>query len=482
MKRFVVTLVMSSLNHGNEPSRYSLYLMHMIFSFASRMWEIGTTFFVGNYTQNSLQIAALVGLMSSVIVFAFSSSIGAWFDSNNRLYAVKVVLSIKMLSVAVTYLLCSDIFALSSLKMIQGLFVYLIPILCAVANVSFSMLTMIIEKDWIVTMADGNSEWLATTNAHMTQIDMVCATVAPAIVGFLFSFFNDAYISLSLLGMNIVAWWLLFGYLKQLYFTWPALATKTLSTDDSHVIEGGGSCPCEGERSSRSEVSQRCSATADAVTSSTVLPKKKTNGVSTATNLVDQADVIRRFSPPPASASKKTTQAPKSDNCNTPKLSPSKEAAGRELKPLQLSVDNADLSDTSSSSGEGVPIVAPTTMVEVGESPAALLECVCAGAMISYACIYLTVLSFGSLMIVYLRWAGLPDHVIGLARGVSSISGFTGAWVFPMVVQSVGVHRAGMYSIWMQATMVMIAAVSIFVLPKAQGVWVMTISVVGLYA
>lgn len=41
----------------------------------------------------------------------------------------------------------------------------------------------------------------------------------------------------------------------------------------------------------------------------------------------------------------------------------------------------------------------------------------CAGTMIAYAILYLTVLNFGTLMVVYLRWCHLSDVWIGAGRG-----------------------------------------------------------------
>jgi iron-regulated transporter 1 len=44
----------------------------------------------------------------------------------------------------------------------------------------------------------------------------------------------------------------------------------------------------------------------------------------------------------------------------------------------------------------------------------------CAGTMISFAFLYLTVLNFGSLMTVYLRWCNVSDGWIGTARGAGT--------------------------------------------------------------
>ena len=72
-----------------------------------------------------------------------------------------------------------------------------------------------------------------------------------------------------------------------------------------------------------------------------------------------------------------------------------------------------------------------------------LLTCGCAGALISFACLFLTVLSFGSIMIVYLRWSGMSDVYIGLARGLSALAGFAGAVLYPYARKKFGLFRAG---------------------------------------
>jgi hypothetical protein len=68
----------------------------------------------------------------------------------------------------------------------------------------------------------------------------------------------------------------------------------------------------------------------------------------------------------------------------------------------------------------------------------------CAGALISFSCLFLTVLSFGSIMIVYLRWSGLSDIYIGLARGLSALAGFSGALIYPYARKKLGLFRTGM--------------------------------------
>jgi iron-regulated transporter 1 len=105
----------------------------------------------------------------------------------------------------------------------------------------------------------------------------------------------------------------------------------------------------------------------------------------------------------------------------------------------------------------------------------------CCGMMIAYSFLYLTVLSFGSLMIVYLRWvryspvthslthlltytyiqAGISDSLIGASRGVAAIVEIVGAsYLYPYFTYHVGVHKAGTLAIWYQCGFVAIAAFS----------------------
>lgn len=84
----------------------------------------------------------------------------------------------------------------------------------------------------------------------------------------------------------------------------------------------------------------------------------------------------------------------------------------------------------------------------------------CAGVMVSYSFLYFTVLSFGSLMTVYLLWAGMSEYWIGISRGISSLTGFLGAFSYPWVKNKIGAWQAGQVAITYQFTLVFLAASS----------------------
>jgi len=96
----------------------------------------------------------------------------------------------------------------------------------------------------------------------------------------------------------------------------------------------------------------------------------------------------------------------------------------------------------------------------------------CTLYMIAYAFLHMTVLSFGSLMTVYLRWAKMSPSTVGFLRGCSSLLGFFAASIFPFLRQQFGLASLAQRAIWLQATLVMVAASSFF-LPLQQGLQVL---------
>lgn len=353
-----------------------LYTMHFFFAFVSRIWQIGIVLFLAQLTNNSLYFVALSGLFSSSCIFLFSSSIGDLFDQYNRMTCMTIALLIKMISVSIGYFLCGEMLLLDlkETDLTQTYQIYAIPIICAVADLSFSMITMNIEKDWVVVLSNGNSGWLSKTNSIMTQIDLSCNAIAPVVAGILFSFFDYHLVAYILLGVNGAATLGLYIFLKRLYDSWESLSFKT------HV-------------KSYSIVGEDLSV----------------DGVS----------------------------------------------------PVSYSSPSSSLRNSTP------PKVSPT-----------LLGSGCAGAMISFSFLYLTVLSFGSLMLVYLKWCGIPDHWIGVSRGLAALSGFTGAWIYPYASEVIGLKYLAKVSIWWQSSLVLVAAFGVTFSSRETGCWIMIVAVV----
>ena len=82
--------------------------------------------------------------------------------------------------------------------------------------------------------------------------------------------------------------------------------------------------------------------------------------------------------------------------------------------------------------------------------------------MIAFSFLFFTVLSFGGLMTVYIRWTGMSDHFIGMARGFSSLTGLLGSKIFPVCRDRFKIYNTAYVSILYQFILVSIAASSFY--------------------
>ncbi len=224
--------------------RNRFYMMYFFYSFVTRMWETSIVFYIADVTNNSFKIVALAGLLSSLSIFLLMPVVGQWLDSSDRLHAVRRALIIKLVAVSMAYVMCSFITS----KAPPGL-VYIIPALCGIASLAFATVSQSIEKDWVIVLSGGDTNWLAETNSVMCQIDLGCNSAAPAFSGILFAMLPQTALSILLLVMNAVATLCLYLFLRSLYLSWPALTTKLSSPKPSETVEmdkadtktGGGS-------------------------------------------------------------------------------------------------------------------------------------------------------------------------------------------------------------------------------------------------
>mmetsp|Transcript_2863 Transcript_2863/g.6415 ORF Transcript_2863/g.6415 Transcript_2863/m.6415 type:complete len:592 (-) Transcript_2863:436-2211(-) len=449
MPRRQVTSLSLEERTSSEPfqNRKQLYIMHFFFAFVSRMWDMGIVLLVAQLTNNSLFLVAVTGLLSALAVFLFMTTIGAWLDKTNRITAVRVALSVKCFAVSGAYMICAYLNTIqpassgptgdafdteSDTDTDLHLLLYSLPLLGAVAKLSFCAITQSIEKDWVVVLSNRDSNWLATTNSFMTQIDLACSSLAPALTGVLFACLSHADVSLILLGVNAAAAFTLYLFMNHVYSAWPALGMKvgvdvlqasdlldedvdTGDAESSRTSVGGGYAPSPTRHTGASGVaSNRMSVDAQ------MLNKLGDNGAMGLDNSPTAQDT--------------TLWSYLSCLC-----------------PCCLGPSCSYFDDFMSSG--------------------------CVGVMVSYAALYLTVLSFGSLMTVYVRWAGVSDDYIGVFRGLSALFGYTGAVIFPYFKEHFGLQASGQVAIVYQFLLVVVAASSHFWASVEVSVYVIIVAV-----
>jgi solute carrier family 40 (iron-regulated transporter), member 1 len=369
------------------PYQWKLYLMHFFFTFTSRMWDTGIVFLIAELTDNSLFLVALSGLLNNLCLVLFMSSVGRCLDQTNRLKASEIALVIKGVTLTTAYALCAYLSKIKESSTEENSFMshenyyllYLIPVFSAVAALSFNTISQSVEKDWIVVLAAGNSNWLTSTNTMMTQIDLGVNSLVPVFTGYLFFSFSKSLAASILLCTNLSAAVFLYIFMYFLYYSWPALANR------GNLL---------------------------------LLPNHK--------NESSQHSVNSNHSK--QSAEQSTEQPP------------------------STTTSWYNIYDDFFQSG-------------------------CAGSMIAYAFLFLTVLNFGSLMTVYLRYAGISDGTIGLCRGLAALTGFTGAVIFPYYQGQYGMYTTSAIAILGQCLLVDTAAVSFFLFPPSITVIILMIAV-----
>lgn len=321
------------------------------------MWDMSIVLLMAHITNNSLSLVAWAGFLASVSVFLFMPFIGHHLDTLNRLTAVQISLSVKIIVLTVAYGCCGYLTTVTGSDLtstIGRLCLYSLPVWCAVAGLSFTTITQCVEKDWVVALSDGDSAWLAATNSVLSQIDLGCASLAPAVTGLMFELMSANVVAGVLLLLNAVTTACLLLFMRSLYWSWPALAFRV----QKHVYAA--------------------------------VPEEARTNERAGTTLCGRLRARARQ--------------------------------------------------------------------HVGD----FLYSGCAGAMLSYALLYLTVLSFGSLMTVYLRWAGVSASWIGVARGLAALTGFAGALGFPLLNRYAGLYKTAQLSVLYQAALLTLAASSFF--------------------
>lgn len=80
----------------------------------------------------------------------------------------------------------------------------------------------------------------------------------------------------------------------------------------------------------------------------------------------------------------------------------------------------------------------------------------------SLACLYFTVLSFGSITTGYIYTQNISESILSILRGVGSLLGILATFVFPTMRNSLGLVRSGLFSMSAQFTCMVICLIAVF--------------------
>ena len=175
---------------------------------------------------------AIYGLINCIAVILCGASMGNWIDRTARLTAAKTFLVVQNCSVAVACAVLATFFHwkawwidLFGSEEATSLIIATLTISIAIVSTLASMGSkIVVEKDWIVVIAGGDSNRLATMNSIFRTIDLVCLTLTPTLAGILFSYTSYLICAVFIGVWNVISVFLEFLLLVSIYQEFPALS------------------------------------------------------------------------------------------------------------------------------------------------------------------------------------------------------------------------------------------------------------------
>uniref|UniRef100_A0A8C9PRA1 Solute carrier family 40 member n=1 Tax=Spermophilus dauricus TaxID=99837 RepID=A0A8C9PRA1_SPEDA len=214
--------------------RFLVYVSCALSIWGDRMWHFAMSVFLIELYGHNLLLTAVFGLVVAGSVLIFGVLIGDWIDRKPRNKVAHASLFIQNASVTTCCVLLMLLFSYRrEMEQIwHGWFTvsvacYTVLItLAAVANLAGTALTITIQRDWIVSLTDGNGSQLAGMNAAVRRLDQIINIFAPLSVGQVMTWASHVIGCGFILGWNLVSLLVEFLFLSRVYHLVPQLAVK----------------------------------------------------------------------------------------------------------------------------------------------------------------------------------------------------------------------------------------------------------------
>merc|ERR1719443_378899 len=202
------------------------------------MWWFAGGVFMLHLQDEDLRLTAIYGLVIAASVIIFGASLGKWIDRTRRLTAAKTFLVVQNTCVSLCALLLSGFIGYKSeieeeYHQVAIIIVSTLAIvLASIGRLASSGVNIIIQKDWIVVIANNDTDKLARMNSILRTIELTTYMLAPAAGGFLFTVIGDIGTGIFIASWNIVSVVLEFLLLVLIYRKYPKLGAMKGNDDD----------------------------------------------------------------------------------------------------------------------------------------------------------------------------------------------------------------------------------------------------------
>jgi len=236
----------SDLNEGvkkkgtkvaGDGTPWRVYGAHSLSTWGDNMWWFAGGCYMLELRSDSLRLTATYGLVIAASVILFGASVGRWIDRTKRLTAAKTFLLIQNLCVSLCALLLAgfigyreDIDQQYLEAATVGVSVASI-ILASMARLASSGVNIIIQKDWIVVIAENDTDRLAKMNSILRTIELTTYMLAPAAAGQLFTYLGFVLTGVFIAAWNVASVCLEYLLLTLIYKKYPKLAAFKAADD-----------------------------------------------------------------------------------------------------------------------------------------------------------------------------------------------------------------------------------------------------------
>ncbi|KAK4396061.1 Solute carrier family 40 member 2 [Sesamum angolense] len=206
----------------------NLYVGHFLARWGARMWEFSVGLYMINVWPDSLLLAAAYGVVESASTALFGPLIGQLVDKLSYIQVLQLWLLNQNLSfmvaggAVVAILVYADLMAANYVAFIS--LVILINVSGAVGVLSTLAGTILVEREWVVVISEGQPpEVLTKMNSMIRRIDLSCKLFAPVVTGFIISFVSLTASAMTLALWNILSVCLQYWLLMSVYNGIPSL-------------------------------------------------------------------------------------------------------------------------------------------------------------------------------------------------------------------------------------------------------------------
>jgi len=222
-----------------DEAPWRVYAAHSLSTWGDNMWWFAGGVFMLHLQDDNLRLTAIYGLVIAASVIMFGASIGNWIDRTKRLTAAKTFLIVQNTCVSLCALILSGFIGYKdkidpSYQHYGVIIVSVLAILLAsIARLASSGVNIIIQKDWIVVIANNNTDKLARMNSVLRTIELTTYMLAPAAGGLLLDYIGYIGTGIFIAVWNIVSVFLEFTLLILIYRKYPKLGSIKKPEDDN---------------------------------------------------------------------------------------------------------------------------------------------------------------------------------------------------------------------------------------------------------